>query len=70
MVFGASAVSTKFGFHKRLLSKNKDRISYQIEKFDEVKTLSKTSHEAKKLKREEVDIRQPGSGILLWLRLF
>lgn len=62
MVFGASAVSKKFGFRKRLLSKNKDRILYQIEIFDEVKTLSKASHEAKKRKREEVDIRQPGSG--------
>lgn len=52
----------KFGFHKGLLYKNEDRTLYQNEKFDEVKTSSKTSHEAIKQKGEEVDIRQPGSG--------
>lgn len=52
----------KFGFHKGLLSKNEDRTLYQIEKFDDVKTSSKPSHEAIKQKGEEVDIRQPGSG--------
>ena len=52
----------KIGFHKGPLSKNEDRTLYQIEKFNEVETSSKTSHEAIKQKGEEVDIRQPGSG--------